>query len=221
MVADRKFTVDYGENFIFDDKLILELNGHVVVGFSGDRGTFEIFRNTLEDRLEDQKKNAVNGVISTQKFILETSRSISSVNNRFENGEQRFDALVCHFSNSGFPFLNYFYPDGRLEPVHEVKTIGTGAPYGSAFIKEKWNSDLTMEQAAELAVFAIRYIELLQLTHSVGVKDDPPQIMFMATAKDRSKYEGKDMKQYPKELVASADKRIEDFRQYLTKAFPF
>jgi hypothetical protein len=45
--------------------------------------------------------------------------------------------------------------------------------------------------------------------------------MFMATAKDRSKYEGKDMKQYPKELVASADKRIEDFRQYLTKAFPF
>jgi hypothetical protein len=35
-------------------------------------------------------------------------------------------------------YLRYFYYDGATEPVLDYKVIGTGAPYGSIFLKQNW-----------------------------------------------------------------------------------
>ena len=43
MIADRKFTVDYGSSYLHDNKLVHEVAG-IVVGFSGSRGVFELFQ---------------------------------------------------------------------------------------------------------------------------------------------------------------------------------
>jgi 20S proteasome alpha/beta subunit len=45
MIADRKFTVDYGSSYLHDNKLVHEVAG-IVVGFSGSRGVFEPFSDS-------------------------------------------------------------------------------------------------------------------------------------------------------------------------------
>jgi hypothetical protein len=57
--------------------------------------------------------------------------------------------------------------------------IGTGAPYGSIFLKQNWAPNLTMKQVAELGYFIIKYIERYSLDLSVGVNNNKPQIWFM------------------------------------------
>jgi hypothetical protein len=57
--------------------------------------------------------------------------------------------------------------------------IGGGSEYVSIFMKQAYNRNMTMEQAAELGYFAIKYIEDFQLMMTVGVSDGIPQIWFM------------------------------------------
>ncbi|HXG07213.1 MAG TPA: hypothetical protein VNI77_07810 [Nitrososphaera sp.] len=55
MIADRKFTVDYGANYLYDNKLYEEIP-HTVVGFSGNKGAFELFKTSLNDYIADYFK---------------------------------------------------------------------------------------------------------------------------------------------------------------------
>jgi hypothetical protein len=48
MVADRKFIVNNGTDYEYDDKLWGDIGG-VIAGFSGSRGTFELFRTSVRD----------------------------------------------------------------------------------------------------------------------------------------------------------------------------
>src|SRR5205809_4099757 len=46
LVADRKFTIDYGVGYEYGDKLIGEIGG-IIVGFSGARRIFELYRKEM------------------------------------------------------------------------------------------------------------------------------------------------------------------------------
>ena len=46
-----------------------------------------------------------------------------------------------------------------------------GSEYVSIFMKQVYNQNMTMQQAAELGYFAIKYFEDFQLTMTVGVND--------------------------------------------------
>ena len=81
-----------------------------------------------------------------------------------------FDALIGISGkkfriNNNRSVLNYYFQDGRPEPVSQIKAIGTGSPYGSIFLKQNWerNNSLRMEQVAELGYLIIRYIETFEL----------------------------------------------------------
>lgn len=64
----------------------------------------------------------------------------------------------------------------RIDTIH---TIGSGSDYVSIFMKGSYSRNMTMEQAAELGYFAIKYVEDFQLNMTVGVKDGIPQMWFM------------------------------------------
>jgi 20S proteasome alpha/beta subunit len=179
LVADLKYTMDYGASQIYERKLMSNLS-NFVIGFSGSRGTFELFMTTVDDYMKAHQELFVPAGkgISSEKLILILSELIAKMNSRFRYQEQ-FDALVSMRSSTMRASLKYFYPDGRMETISTVKAIGTGAPYGMPFIAPIWTDQMTMEQVAELGYFIIKYIETLRLDHTVGIEDYDPTITFM------------------------------------------
>jgi hypothetical protein len=81
--------------------------------------------------------------------------------------------------------LRHVFQTGRIEPVPKFHAIGSGAPYGLVYIKELFNKNptVTMNQAAELGFFIIKYIEKYKLDNTVGLgtdcKNKYPQIHFI------------------------------------------
>lgn len=170
MIADRRFTENYGSSYLYDDKLIHHVQG-IIVGFSGSRGIFELFTSEIMQHVIDH------GPITLNPFVFKTSELIEKLNKRFYT-QDNFDALIGTGNEPSS--LRYFYPDGRMESVRTYKTIGSGTPYGSVFLKKLWHRDMSMEEVAELGYLIIKYIETLELDLTVGVGDKgKPQIWFL------------------------------------------
>lgn len=176
IIGDRKFTVDYGEHYVYGDKLSGDLSNSFVIGFSGDRGVFELFKTTFDDALNEYYRTS--DKMPIERLILLTSDTIAKINNKFRGCGEPFDAMLGVSTGRKDASLKYFYPDGRLVSVDTIKAIGSGSPYGSIFLRT-WNSGMTMEQTAEMAYFIIKYIEQFELTHSVGVGNGHPEIWFL------------------------------------------
>jgi 20S proteasome alpha/beta subunit len=151
----------------------------LIVGYSGFRRTFELFRNDLADYITTYK-SAYHANPTIYKINSQIAEIIFKLNNRY-HGES-FDLLVAI---SGVTTLEnrsrliHFYPDGTMQSVIDCKSIGTGAPYGSIFLKQNWHQDMTMKEVAELGYFIIKYIERYNLDLSVGVNTDKPQVWFI------------------------------------------
>jgi 20S proteasome alpha/beta subunit len=182
MVADRRFTENYGSSYLYDNKLIHHVEG-IIVGFSGSRGIFELFMSGITQHVMES------GGITLNPFVFKTSELLEKLNNRFHR-EENFDALIGIGNEPSS--LRYFYPDGRMETVTTYKTIGSGTPYGSVFLKKLWHPEMNMEDVAELGYFIIKYIEMFELDLTVGVGDKGrPQIWFLPdgfAAPDKPRY---------------------------------
>src|SRR2546426_393232 len=87
VVGDKKFTVDYGEHFVYGDKLFGDSSNSYLLGFSGDRGAFELFKTTFNDAVNNHYET-VSDKLPVEKLILMTSDTISKVNNKFRNYDQ-------------------------------------------------------------------------------------------------------------------------------------
>jgi hypothetical protein len=101
-----------------------------------------------------------------------------------------FDVLAGISTTQGSR-IKYFYQDGRHEDVKKYKAIGTGAPFGSIYLKRNWNSDMSMNQVAELGYFIIRYVERFQLDLTVGTGEDRPhpQIILIPDRLENDRYD--------------------------------
>jgi 20S proteasome alpha/beta subunit len=170
LIVDRKFTIDAGAGYEYDDKLFGDLAG-VIVGFSGSRGTFEILRTRIRDYVITEKG------VTIDKLVLKLADTILELGNKYGRGyDYGFDVLVGIQRVDITSILHYIYPNGTLEPVRNYKAIGAGSPYGSIYLKKIWNKDMTMEEVAELGYFIIRYVERFGLDLTVGAGDNVPQI---------------------------------------------
>jgi len=173
LIADRKFTIDAGAGYEYDDKLFGDLAG-VIVGFSGSRGTFEIFRTRIRDYVITSQG------ATKDKLILKLSETTYDIGNKYGRGsDYGFDVLVGIQSINTPSVINYIYPNGTLEPVRNYKAIGAGSPYGSIYLKQIRNQGMTMEEVAELGYFIVRYIEKFELDLTVGAGSNAPQIWFL------------------------------------------
>jgi 20S proteasome alpha/beta subunit len=56
LIADKKFTYSDGSQPDYGNKITGEIGG-MLTAFSGDRGTFELFRNRLRDYVRTSEKN--------------------------------------------------------------------------------------------------------------------------------------------------------------------
>lgn len=186
MVADRKFTIDNGAEYQFDNKLIGEIRGWIT-GFSGERKVFDLYRKDVGVYLYEQRELGIN--VGRDRFIPKNSEVVGSLYNRFRGRGIDFDLLIGlnSFPEQKVPSrLRYFYPDGGTIEISNYKAIGTGAPYGSIFMKKFYDQTKSMEEIAEVGYLTIKYIEKFDLDLTVGVDPNPdhfplnyPQIWFI------------------------------------------
>jgi hypothetical protein len=76
--------------------------------------------------------------------------------------------------------LTHISAYGTKRLVDKYHSLGIGSVYGDHFLKELWYPEITMEKAAEIGWFIIKYIEDHKMHSSVGVgKNGFPQIWFI------------------------------------------
>lgn len=179
LVADKKIiTIDGAAEYQYINKLVSEIE-NLVIGYSGSRRIFELFRNNLVDNLISYKdKNHEYPTITNIRS--QVAEILHILSNKYHRDS--IDLLIGvsgEMSLDRRSQLTYFYQDGAMEPVIDYKVIGTGAPYGSIFLKQNWHQDMTMKEVAELGYFIIKYVEKYSLDLSVGVNKDKPQVWFI------------------------------------------
>jgi 20S proteasome alpha/beta subunit len=212
LIADKKFTIDEGSDYVYGEKLV-DIRGHkIVFGFAGDRGTFELFKVKLEEELKNQRKVSVN------EMILAISEVLSSLNARFRMPFEKVEVLVAYGEEEDRAILKYFAPDGKPIPITTAKAIGNGTPYPMFFLKTRWHGSLTMEDTAEMGYFAIRLIEDFELIASVGISNIDPQIWFIPDGLKNKAYQAD--KRLQKKLKVGVASKIVRFESQLAELFP-
>jgi 20S proteasome alpha/beta subunit len=179
LVADKKIiTINGGAENKYSNKLLSDID-KVIIGYSGAKRIFESFRNDIIDCITSHR-DTYKEYPAITKIYSEIKEIIYKLSQRYRG--ESFDLLVgvsWEKSYDNRSQLNYFYYDGTMELVMDYKAIGTGEPYGSIYLKQNWQPDMTMKQVAELGYFIIKYIEKFYLDLSVGVNADKPQIWFI------------------------------------------
>jgi 20S proteasome alpha/beta subunit len=194
LVADRKINSREESDPIYGNKITGEIT-EVLTGFSGDRGTFELFRNCLRryaKEIDEQIKRGSNKEINIDEIIWH----IHEIKMGFRNkpGRYKFELMVGisskYFTNRKST-LNYFYDDGGFIPVDKCKAIGEGKIHALYYLQRYYYKNMTMRRFAQLGDFIIRYIdnEQYRLDNTVGL--DPkypyPQIIYIPDDPDYCK----------------------------------
>ena len=200
--ADTKFTVDGGADDKFGDKITGEITG-VLTGFAGNREPFEDLRMQL--RLYAVEIGSKNERITADQLWLRIMDIIRATNQRY-GSRFNFDLLVGISTDNG-AIIRYFYQDGGSEDVDRYKAIGTGSPYGLIYLKTHWYKDITMDEAADLAYFIIRYIERFKLDLTVGTGEDFPRPLIRFIPEKPSSND-----------LTNCQPTVDDYKRYETNA---
>lgn len=168
LAADTRFTVDNGASYEHDHKITGEIRS-VLTAFAGSREPFEEFRMRLREYAVEMDERHER--IRLDQLWIKMKEIMRVLDGHFRL--QSFDVLVGTSTTEG-AILRHFYQDGGSEPVGKYKAIGMGAPYGQIFLKTHYHDDITMNAAADLAYFIIRYIERFELDLTVGTGDKFP-----------------------------------------------
>lgn len=182
LIADRKLTVNDGSSYEYVDKIYGDIAGVIWV-YAGSSGTFELFRTYVKDFVEKTNYNIYG-------FITKLSETTHKLFEQYKYYYGDFEVLVGLSGTKVIEresLLKHISESGKIEPINKFRAIGTGSPYGLVFVKHvlKQNTQITMEQAAELGYFVIKYIQNFELDMKVGLDDKEgskfkyPQIHFI------------------------------------------
>jgi 20S proteasome alpha/beta subunit len=185
LIADRKVTIDGGEDYDESDKLFGEIR-HVIYGSSGDAGMFELFRGYVMDYINTHPNE-----ITYQNVILKLSQLAFKISKKYGfNPNFYYDVIVATQPPDKPPTLNLINGSGTPYTIKKYHTIGSGSPFSQVFLKRCWEPEMTMEQVAELAYFIIKYIDDFKLNYTVGGE---PTIWFIPN----DEYENGEKIDYP------------------------
>jgi 20S proteasome alpha/beta subunit len=183
LITDRKLTFGHGAEPEYIDKIQGDISG-VLWACAGAVSEFEIFRRDIKDFVQIKKSR--NEIITIDGFIKKLSQTTYEIFEKYRYDYGGFEVLVGisgKTSGDGKSWLGLILESGLIEPVNRYKAIGSGAPFGSVFVQEKWkqmNGMITMDKAAELGYLVIKYIERLELDDAVGLgKFKHPQMRFI------------------------------------------
>lgn len=181
LVADRKLMINGGASSEYIDKIQGDIRG-VLWANAGASGTFELFRCYIRDFV------TTNPNITVDRFVTKLSEVTHQLFEDYKYDYGEYEALVAISGRrlaDGRSSLRHVFESGKIESVPKFHAVGGGAPYGLVYIKELFdkNPTLTMNQAAEMGFFIIKYIEKYQLDNTVGLgtdcKNKYPQIHFI------------------------------------------
>jgi len=179
LIGDRKITIESGADADYEDKLFQDFTP-LIIGSSGVQALFDKFRERIQRYVSTTDDINIDGMIDAIERIT------NEINSRYASvlQGQTFDVLVGLKVKQSPSVLQYIQPIGIAETIRKYKAIGHGEPYGSIFLKKLWRKDMTMEQAAEVGYFVIRYIEQYELDNTVGgspqiwlVPDNPEEAL--------------------------------------------
>jgi 20S proteasome alpha/beta subunit len=173
LIADKKAKYPDG-SFDYQEKLFDRL-GHIIYGSAGKAGMYRFFVDTVFEYVRTHP-----GDITFENAVLKLSEIASDIYRRYGfNQDYYFELLVAVIPDHQKSYLTYITGHGMSYPIHECYSIGSGKKYASIFLKSSYRTNMTMEQAAELGYFTIKYIEDFELETNVGVNDDIPQMWFV------------------------------------------
>lgn len=174
LVADRKVTLSDLSAFDYQDKLFNGI-GHMIYGSSGSTSLYQLFVGHVEDYVRTNPDD-----MTYRNAVLKLSQIAFTIYKRYDfNPRYRYDLLVAIAPDNEVSNLTFISGNGMPIRIDAIHTIGSGSDYVSIFMKKSCNQNMTMEQAAELGYFAIKYIEDFQLNMTVGVNDGIPQMWLM------------------------------------------
>jgi 20S proteasome alpha/beta subunit len=177
LVADRKVTLADLSAFDYQDKLFNGL-GHIIYGSSGSTSLYQLFVGHVEDYVRTHPED-----MTYRNAVLKLSQIAFSIYKRYDfNPNYKYNLLVAIAPDDERSNLTFISGNGMPRSIDTCYSIGSGSPYASVFLKKCYNRNMTMEQAAELGYFAIKYTEDFQLNMTVGVGDGIPQIWFVPDA---------------------------------------
>jgi 20S proteasome alpha/beta subunit len=207
IVSDTKFTISDGPvTHIYDvDKVTGEFPGFITA-FSGERYKFERFRSEIREFSSTQPCQ-----ISVDRMLNGMSDIMGKINTRFSDGFE----LLAGISGAYFPDkksrLKHFYTHGGYVPIHTYKAIGS-EPFGKIHLRH-WSPVITMEQAAELGFFVIKYIQDFNLDDAVGIDNDHPIVVrFIPDNPTNDKLDSHADDQMLKEFNERANLRLDAIR---------
>jgi 20S proteasome alpha/beta subunit len=185
LAADRKFA---GRRPVFEDKITGELKG-MLTGFSGDYGSFIVFTAGLRKYVNDITKSQIKDLADPAGQTSDLGADLDSIIweiNRIKSELKHKFYLLMAVSGSYFKkdkksrLYEFDYFDGCIPINNGYEVLGSGADHCSYILKRYFrNNDMKMEEFAQLADFAIRFVsneKYIFTNHEVGL--DPTDRYF-------------------------------------------
>jgi proteasome beta subunit len=154
LAADRRASVG---KFIASHNVnkVQDLTDHIAVTTSGSVSTIQLVKKVAQARL--RLKNLQSRRLTTVKEAANLITNINFRNARAPRPE------IAHFLLGGFddegPHLFDIFPDGSLMKIPSEKgyyASGSGSQMALGLLEESWEQNMSEDEAAKLAVKAIR-----------------------------------------------------------------
>jgi len=161
MIADRKITDMTGNTLQYDNKIFGDME-HILIGYGGGIGTFDIFRKYIvgDITLLRHDKNGC----TFDNFIPKVKESVSRFNNFVKHSY--FEVIVGkHRGNQSE--LYYIKQNGEAISTNYI-TIGSGKAIADMFLENIKNKDINMKTFAKSACLSIGYMNRYRPEDKVG-----------------------------------------------------
>jgi len=156
-----------------EERKIHELKiGENVVGVVAASGLTGIRDNFLEESSLEMAARRIVNVKELKESMEDAAYRIYTRYSERLKEEAEINSLVACLENlsNGKAKLYQLYPNGYMDEIKTYSSLGSSTPLTLPFLKAAYHDNLTLEQAARLAVFIIMYIERFELDRNVGGK---------------------------------------------------
>lgn len=158
LAADRIFT---NHKSIYGKKITGELDG-VLTGFAGDRGSFTLFTAGLRKFVDERTRLQAKHKAKSRKRGVSIDSVIWEINSIRSKLKWKFYVLMgvsgSYFGDNKSRLYKFYYVDGCVPIEYGYEALGTGAAHCSYLLNKSHREDMKMNEFAQLADLAIRFV---------------------------------------------------------------
>ena len=136
----------------------------IVIAITAGKSIFDLIKSNILDYVKSER--LTNDSVSTQRFLISMSKisrqKVDKISNQADDVYGKtFDILIALSGTlvDGISSLRWMFPNGEFVAFSNYADIGSDSPHSAVFLKKLFRGDMSMEEAAELGYFLIKYIE--------------------------------------------------------------